>query len=147
MCSKSSCVCTEGFHGADCSVRNCPSNSVKNWCSGNGLCSNGKCECHDGFSGADCAVRACPNDCSGHGACNAMTGKCDCTACKSCPIKYGGEDCSLKVCPNNCNGHGKCAQGVCQCDAGFTGAQTDDCSIRTCSGGGGFGAGGADFCI
>ena len=65
----------------------------------------------DGFGSAnmsapnDCCARACPGDCGqpfGRGACNTLTGECDCAS------GWQGEDCTEAACPADCSSHGEC---------------------------------------
>ncbi|KAJ8609130.1 hypothetical protein CTAYLR_006077 [Chrysophaeum taylorii] len=88
-----SCTCMSGYHGPDCSQRQCPHGTA--WvdfptatdqahadgveCSGVGYCdrSTGTCHCRDIFDGAACERLKCPIDtdgknCSGHGQCVTM---------------------------------------------------------------------------
>lgn len=92
--------------------------------------------------------------CSGRGACNQATGRCECF------VGYNGEACQRTSCPNDCSGHGVCqdqrrfaadasksyedtATGIlgpydankqmgCLCDLGFRGP---DCSMIECPSG------------
>ena len=81
------CYCWEGWQGADCSERTCPSDAA--WfdratstdvahqdveCSNMGNCDRalGTCDCRPGFQGRACSRLACPNDCSQHGVCQDM---------------------------------------------------------------------------
>lgn len=81
------CVCKQGYGGADCSRRLCPTG--KAWvdhakanddahnqleCSNMGLCDRtiGVCTCDIGFTGLSCNRKKCPNDCSGHGHCQSI---------------------------------------------------------------------------
>eukprot|EP00629_Pelagomonadales_sp_RCC1024_P011723 CAMPEP_0119297744 /NCGR_PEP_ID=MMETSP1329-20130426/51227_1 /TAXON_ID=114041 /ORGANISM="Genus nov. species nov., Strain RCC1024" /LENGTH=685 /DNA_ID=CAMNT_0007298685 /DNA_START=251 /DNA_END=2305 /DNA_ORIENTATION=- len=81
------CQCFEGYGGADCSERTCPTGpawadradaltdvprtDTRPECSGRGVCQThlGACLCAEGFTGAACERKACPNDCSGRGRC------------------------------------------------------------------------------
>eukprot|EP00600_Ochromonadales_sp_CCMP1393_P012517 CAMPEP_0175005256 /NCGR_PEP_ID=MMETSP0005-20121125/5212_1 /TAXON_ID=420556 /ORGANISM="Ochromonas sp., Strain CCMP1393" /LENGTH=585 /DNA_ID=CAMNT_0016260481 /DNA_START=285 /DNA_END=2043 /DNA_ORIENTATION=+ len=89
------CECSDGWTGADCSERLCPTGLA--WfalpedtdlahittyaeCSNAGICdrSSGQCACQTGFTGAACDRLACPGasaetaGCSGHGQCLDM---------------------------------------------------------------------------
>ena len=89
----STCICENGFTGADCSLRFCAFG--KAWadypsaidtahgdaeCSNMGLCNRatGVCKCRSGFQGSACQLTRCPGgvetgkDCSGHGICMPM---------------------------------------------------------------------------
>lgn len=90
-----SCTCSDGWTGADCSERLCPTGLA--WfalpegdniahittyaeCSNVGICdrSTGQCACNTGFTGAACDRLTCPgatavsDGCSGHGQCLDM---------------------------------------------------------------------------
>lgn len=63
--------------------------------------------------------------CSGHGACNSDTYKCDCK-----PNWDSTPQCNVYQCPSNCSGHGECKMDVgCVCSSGFTNL---DCADREC---------------
>ncbi|KAJ1420590.1 hypothetical protein B484DRAFT_399818, partial [Ochromonadaceae sp. CCMP2298] len=81
------CECFDGFMGADCSLRICPSSAA--WtdqasdvdvahnpaeCSNMGLCDRetGSCVCREGFEGIACERQSCPDQCSGVGECQSM---------------------------------------------------------------------------
>ena len=90
------CQCHDGWTGADCSERLCPTGlgwftlpeenniaHISNYyeCSNAGLCNRntGQCECQLGFTGASCDRLSCPGasniesaGCSGHGQCLDM---------------------------------------------------------------------------
>ena len=90
------CQCHDGWTGADCSERLCPTGlgwftlpeenniaHISNYyeCSNAGLCNRntGQCECQLGFTGASCDRLSCPGTsdsesvgCSGHGQCLDM---------------------------------------------------------------------------
>jgi hypothetical protein len=96
-------------------------------CSGNGLCTGSPeytCDCLEGWQGGDCAERSCPvsiawfdfpsadniahapAECSNRGACNRLTGECQ------CQDMFTGSACERMVCPSatdrQCSGHGRC---------------------------------------
>jgi len=81
------CDCFEGFTGADCSLRLCPTDLA--WsdqaigidnahnaaeCSNMGICdrTTGLCQCREGFEGIACERQSCPNKCNGVGECLSM---------------------------------------------------------------------------
>jgi hypothetical protein len=104
FCNKSTytCTCPWGYHGPDCSLRNCP--RALSWfanpslifhqqlssnfyelfhteCSDMGVCNRntGECSCKEGFAGASCEHMLCTGtvfgrktSCSGHGQCLSM---------------------------------------------------------------------------
>nr|XP_045008957.1 tenascin-N isoform X3 [Jaculus jaculus] len=107
-----SCLCEQGWEGADCELPTCPGA-----CSGHGRCVDGHCVCDRPYVGVDCAYAACPQDCSGHGVC--VRGVCQCHE------DFTADDCSEQRCPGDCSGHGFCDTGECYCELGFTGR---DCS-------------------
>eukprot|EP00636_Phaeomonas_parva_P017009 CAMPEP_0118881234 /NCGR_PEP_ID=MMETSP1163-20130328/20733_1 /TAXON_ID=124430 /ORGANISM="Phaeomonas parva, Strain CCMP2877" /LENGTH=1262 /DNA_ID=CAMNT_0006817951 /DNA_START=152 /DNA_END=3940 /DNA_ORIENTATION=+ len=134
------CSCYSGYHGADCSLRTCPTGSA--WV---------------GSITADETAHAAAVTCSGFGHCNTASGVCECR------VGYHGRACERMDCPTNsttgltCNGHGKClnmfqaglmqdgntlnntaaystpwdAKRIygCACDSGYSGY---DCSQREC---------------
>ena len=85
------CACSNGYMGADCSLRTCsygkswfslPSNdetahAQTSECSDMGTCdrAGGQCTCMDGFEGGACETMSCPGDpaCSAHGSCMTMS--------------------------------------------------------------------------
>lgn len=84
------CVCDDGFFGASCSLRLCPTgrsffdealyNDTAHRtavCSNNGVCDNvlGLCKCRDGFVGDACDMRDCVRDAETGIACNGR-GRC-----------------------------------------------------------------------
>lgn len=94
-----SCVCDDGYYGADCSC------TVE--CQNGGTCKDGKCVCPAGFGGDDCSQKLCPKPCQNGGTCDTTIGQC------KCPAGYGGGDCSQLLCPvgdngKMCSGHGTC---------------------------------------
>lgn len=81
------CKCFDGFTGADCSLKICPSdlawsdqsvgtdlahNSAE--CSNMGKCdrATGLCTCRTGFEGKACERKSCPTSCNGKGICQSM---------------------------------------------------------------------------
>jgi hypothetical protein len=83
------CACADGWMGADCSQRVCPSASA--WvgyasatdnthareaeCSNVGACdrASGRCSCQPGFAGPACERMVCPgSECSGNGVCASL---------------------------------------------------------------------------
>eukprot|EP01038_Epipyxis_sp_PR26KG_P010435 gene10435-14018_t len=81
------CQCYEGFTGADCSLKVCPSSRA--WtdqatgideahniavCSNMGVCDTdtGICKCREGFEGIACERQSCPNQCNHVGECQSM---------------------------------------------------------------------------
>ena len=135
------CQCSNGWMGADCSLRVCPSGPA--WfgaptatdtahdlqeCSNIGLCerSKGECVCRVGWNGAACQYKSCPGApaCTGHGECvnmktlatyNKVNGE-------PSPVSYG-------LTPNDNLHWDEEEMYGCACDDGFTGY---DCSQRMC---------------
>lgn len=88
LCDKySRCACTDGYTGADCSLKLCPYGNA--WsdqatasdtahafieCSSRGTCDreSGECVCAKGFTGSACERLECSNDCNGNGICLSM---------------------------------------------------------------------------
>lgn len=74
-------------------------------------------------SRATCVYNPCPNNCSGHGACSAVSGECDCEE------GWSGSDCNQDpacVLAGGCSVHATCAyspanQPVCTCMTGWSG--------------------------
>ena len=128
---KGLCVCSPGWKGRECSIReqDC---EVAN-CSGHGSCFNGNCQCHPGFKGTSCEVEHCPTLCSGKGA--YIGGQC------VCQPGFKGRECHLRndQCdPKDCNGHGVCVDGECVCKPGWKGLgcslSANECEVRDCHG-------------
>lgn len=130
-----------------------------NGCNKNGECSqNDICTCNSLWMGPDCSQRTClygpawaadnsdPHavvECANQGACNRVTGECECFD------GFEGRACTRMSCPNKCSGNGICKKlkdlnttvpysasnwdadriGGCLCDPGYYGV---DCSLRYC---------------
>ncbi len=92
-CFDGSCLCEEGWTGADCSIPETADPCDGITCSNNGICISGDCLCDDGWTGADCSTPvadACDGvTCSGNGTC--VSGVCECN------LGYVGTDCSIKL--------------------------------------------------
>uniref|UniRef100_A0A671WGR1 Tenascin Ca n=1 Tax=Sparus aurata TaxID=8175 RepID=A0A671WGR1_SPAAU len=116
QCVGSTCICSDGFFGEDCSESKCLNN-----CLGRGRCEDGDCVCDEPWTGFDCSELICPKDCYDRGRC--VNGTC------YCDEGFTGEDCGERTCPNNCHGNGFCVDGQCDCHAGFSG---EDCSQLKC---------------
>ena len=69
ICFEGTCICNQGWMGADCSVSTCSPACV------NGTCVGGICICNQGWMGADCSVSTCSPACV-NGAC--VEGICVC---------------------------------------------------------------------
>lgn len=142
------CHCKKNFSGKHCEIVDCDK------CIHGNCDKNGKCICDQGWSGKSCNKRKCPNDCSGHGKCNRLTGKCKCrpayrgldcsSTCdaKLCQNKghkcvgavcicksdqWYGKDCAFKKCKEDCGLHGQCVLklGRCMCHDGWEGEKCD----------------------
>ena len=115
LCVDGSCVCLQGWTGADCSKPTCPAHEGS-LCGGHGVCDvvRGACHCEEGWAGPDCAQCACSNRPCRNG------GKCIDERCY-CPAGFSGEDCSLELCVNGCSGNGACRLGRCVCHSGWGG--------------------------
>ncbi|CUG90566.1 transmembrane protein, putative, partial [Bodo saltans] len=117
-------VCVDGRYGADCSLVCAP-------CVFGKCVQSGACVCRAGYFGPQCAG-TCPGGatrpCSGNGTCDAMTGKCTCSAnlasgfyvgdaCASCDARYLSPRCNVP-CPTFnglvCYGRGTCFNGTCR---------------------------------
>lgn len=118
----STCVCSQGWTGSSCSVPACTG-----LCGLYGVCGaqTGVCTCDDGWVGHRCTIPQCPNGCGSTGACVAPN------VC-ICPAPAFGDRCEFRLCPTGCDIRGTCQfdTGVCECDAGWTGAS---CSVSTCA--------------
>ena len=79
--------CAQGFTGADCSLRTCPTGAaffdtaeiddtahLQTTCSGRGQCDykTGECKCASGYVGIACERTKCKNDCSRRGTCSSL---------------------------------------------------------------------------
>lgn len=141
------CECYEGYTGADCSLKTCPTGRpffAKAYtddtsglahtgraveCSNAGVCdySTGSCKCFDRYSGKACDRLACPvgtNEltCSGHGHCETI----------GSIGKLLGPDSSVPYYDGNgvaYTGWEKDMLSGCVCDPGWSGG---DCSQRSC---------------
>ena len=150
---KGKCLCEDVFEGPQCFDMSCPGNCSSTPALARGYCarsggpgSAARCFCRSGFSGETCERSMCPGTangtgvtCSGHGACDALTLRCNCdtgyggagcsesnacdvpcvhgtcfnrTTCR-CTPGYIGNSCEMHSCGANhdCNGHGKCSPG------------------------------------
>eukprot|EP00760_Papus_ankaliazontas_P019861 PhM_4_TR18074/c1_g1_i4/m.44653 len=179
LTSTGTCSCVAGYVGATCQLK-CPGPSGVP-CGNHGTCTEQSgaaiCTCHnttaDGFwtdsacsscvepyslphCNATCPGRVGGTSCSGHGACEVMTGnvlQCVCTAnsaqgywtgtqCDQCAPGYYGSGCS-QACPGGacqpCAGHGTCGSGrlgtgLCICSQSvsgglWTGYECNDCMV------------------
>ncbi|EFC35194.1 predicted protein, partial [Naegleria gruberi] len=82
------CVCQQGWSGANCNITSCSgvSSNDNSVCSGHGSCVNTEtCVCKQGWYSANCNVTSCfgvaSNDssvCGGHGSCLSLD-QCSCT--------------------------------------------------------------------
>ena len=118
--------------GPDCSLKIGPKTSCPYDCNYKGQCDNGKCVCNEGSGGDFCEERDCPGEdpwhgkpaCSGHGACNRVTGECRCDG------QWVGDSCEEDhYCWKNCSSRGTCRLGKCWCTDGFHG---DGCEKSFC---------------
>ena len=139
-----SCVCSDGWTGGNCAIRECqkglswfayPSGdnaAHDNWseCSDQGICdrSTGACSCTPGFYGNACQYMVCGGGtavpCSGHGRCLSMRHL-------SFESNLNGDatDYIYGTDPNEPTTWDADRIMGCSCDDGYTGY---DCSERTC---------------
>eukprot|EP00597_Dinobryon_sp_UTEXLB2267_P003572 CAMPEP_0170078820 /NCGR_PEP_ID=MMETSP0019_2-20121128/15355_1 /TAXON_ID=98059 /ORGANISM="Dinobryon sp., Strain UTEXLB2267" /LENGTH=596 /DNA_ID=CAMNT_0010291967 /DNA_START=226 /DNA_END=2016 /DNA_ORIENTATION=- len=141
------CVCSDGWAGADCSERLCPSGlnwftlpesdnvahiSTYSECSNAGVCdrSTGTCVCNTGFTGSSCNRLACPGEsslteaCGGHGQCLDMSSLAALSTVNGVLAGY-----SYGNIPNNPITWDATRVYGCLCDPQYTGY---DCSLLTC---------------
>lgn len=140
--TETKCTCHDGFTGADCSQRSCPTGTAA-WvdkavadddahnalleCSNAGLCNRdtGVCQCFEPYTGDACQRTVCPYNCFNHGVCKPM----------SRLATEEGIDDSVPgdgVGQTYANWDAEKLWG-CVCDLGWTGP---DCSLEMCAKGG-----------
>jgi hypothetical protein len=66
-CIDGACYCAQGFRGADCSHKDCPTD-----CMGNGACKDGTCLCKPGWGGIECANSTFDASCAAKSADDVM---------------------------------------------------------------------------
>lgn len=141
------CKCSNGWTGADCSERVCPSDLA--WfqlpesdnvahittyaeCSNAGICdrTTGECRCQTGFSGAACNRLTCPGasadseGCGGHGKCLDMA-----TLASLSTVNGDRAGFTYGSTPNNPNTWDGSRIFGCLCDPEYMGY---DCSLYVC---------------
>ncbi len=82
------CMCSSGWTGEDCSVKDCiPS------CGMNGKCVDDVCDCEPLYRGSQCEIKTCAvEDCSGRGVCDETLEAPECI-CDD-PESFTGADCA-----------------------------------------------------
>lgn len=138
------CACEDGWRGADCSLRTCPSGlSWKSYpsaddvahdtmavCSDGGTCDvdTGYCTCGTLFSGAACERLACPggflSTCNGHGRCLSMY-----ELALAADENGDATDYVYGSDPNAGETWDARRAYGCECDEGYSGY---DCTLRSC---------------
>ena len=120
--SVAECVCSEGFAGTACELKQCPGDCgdgsaeeddgkpfvQRGTCDGK----TGMCHCLPGWGGAECKKRECPGErmpCSGHGACNDKTAHCECES------GWKGESCTVNECSGPEQGSWNSKKKQCEC--------------------------------
>ena len=103
------CACNTGWTGDDCKTRQPtpPPQTVRYACTKDGACieSSG-----GSFEKDQCVCPTCPSNCSGHGTCDRITGKCACNS------GWTGQDCLTASVPStnskwNCGNDHVCVPG------------------------------------
>ena len=103
------CACNTGWTGDDCKTRqpSPPPQTVRYACTKDGACieSSG-----GSFEKDQCVCPTCPSNCSGHGTCDRITGKCACNS------GWTGQDCLTASVPStnskwNCGNDHVCVPG------------------------------------
>ena len=91
------CTCNPGYGAECCGKKLCPMDCHSD--ERHGVCQDGICKCEPSFTGTACEtpVLPCPDSCSGHGACNTVTGEC------ACEVTWSGIDCGIPYVPCNCS--------------------------------------------